>query len=80
MTGELDLHSFAPADVVAVVAEYLDECRRRGIREVRLAHGRGKGVQRAEVRRLLASRDDVALFTDAPPQWGGWGATIVKLK
>ena len=50
VTGELDLHAFAPRDVVSVVAEYLDECARRGIRTVRLAHGRGKGVQRAEVR------------------------------
>ena len=43
-------------------------------------HGRGKGVQRAEVRRLLASRDDVASFEDAPPGSGEWGATIVRLK
>ena len=60
VTGELDLHAFAPRDVVSVVAEYLDECGRRGIRTVRLAHGRGKGVQRAEIRRLLAGREDVA--------------------
>ena len=63
-----------------VVGDYLDECRRLGIKEVRLAHGRGKGVQRAAVRRLLAERDDVLRFEDAPPQWGGWGATIVTLK
>jgi DNA-nicking Smr family endonuclease len=66
--------------VVSVVAEYLDECARRGIRTVRLAHGRGKGVQRAEVRRLLASRADVDGFEDESPAWGGWGATIVRLK
>lgn len=80
MTGEIDLHAFAPADVASVVAEYLDECGRRGIREVRLAHGRGKGVQRAAIRRLLAGREDVAGFDDAPPGFGGWGATIVRLK
>lgn len=80
MTGELDLHAFAPRDVVDVVGDYLDECRRLGLREARLVHGRGKGVQRAEVRRLLASRDDVASFEDAPPGSGGWGATIVRLK
>ena len=66
--------------MVAVVADYLDECARRGIREVRLAHGRGKGVQRAAVRRLLESREDVAEFEDAAPGFGGWGATIVRLK
>ena len=80
MTGELDLHAFAPRDVVDVVGDYLDECRRLGLREARLVHGRGKGVQRAEVRRLLASRDDVAGFEDAAPGSGGWGATLVRLK
>lgn len=80
VTGELDLHSFAPRDVVSVVAEYLDECGRRGIPTVRLAHGRGKGVQRAEIRRLLASRDDVASFADEDPGHGGWGATVVRMK
>jgi len=80
VTGELDLHAFAPRDVVDVVSDYLDECRRLGLREVRLVHGRGKGVQRAEVRRLLASRDDVASFEDAAPGSGGWGATIARLK
>ena len=80
ITGELDLHPFAPRDVVSVVSEYLDECRRRGIRTVRLAHGRGKGVQRAEIRRLLAAREDVASFEDADPAWGGWGATVVRMK
>jgi DNA-nicking Smr family endonuclease len=66
--------------VASVVAEYLDECRRRSIRTVRLAHGRGKGVQRAEIRRLLAGREDVASFDDEAPAWGGWGATVVRLK
>jgi DNA-nicking Smr family endonuclease len=65
--------------VVSVVTEYLDECRRRGILEVRLVHGRGKGVQRAEVRRAVAARDDVVAFDDAPPSSGGWGATLVRL-
>jgi DNA-nicking Smr family endonuclease len=66
--------------VVSVVSEYLDECRRLGIRTVRLAHGRGKGVQRAEIRRLLAGRDDVASFADEEAAWGGWGATVVRMK
>ena len=80
VTGEIDLHAFAPRDVVSVVAEYLDECGRRGIRAVRLVHGRGKGVQRAEIRRLLANREDVASFTDDAPGQGGWGATIVRMR
>jgi DNA-nicking Smr family endonuclease len=79
ITGELDLHTFAPRDAVDVANEYLDECRRRGLLEVRIVHGRGRGVRRAEVRRLLQSREDVKDFRDAAPGAGGWGATIVVL-
>jgi DNA-nicking Smr family endonuclease len=79
ITGELDLHTFAPRDAVAVVADYLDECRSRGLIEVRIVHGRGRGVRRAEVRRLLAARADVVSFRDAEPISGGWGATVVVL-
>ena len=74
-----DLHSFAPRDVVPVVADYLEEAKRAGFREVRLIHGKGTGARRAEVRRFLASRSDVADFFDAPPDRGGSGATIVLL-
>ena len=80
ITGELDLHTFSAAEAVDVVSEYLDECRRRGVLEVRIVHGRGRGVRRAEVRRLLAAREDVAGFRDAPPLSGGWGATLVVLR
>ena len=79
ITGELDLHTFAPEEATAVVADYLDECRRRGILDVRIVHGRGRGVRRAEVRRALAARADVTSFRDAPPSSGGWGATLVVL-
>ena len=79
ITGELDLHAFAPGDAVGVVEDYLDECRRRGVLAVRIVHGRGQGVRRAEVRRALASRGDVLDFRDAPPSSGGWGATLVVL-
>ena len=79
ITGELDLHAFSPGDATAVAEDYLDECRRRGILEVRIVHGRGRGVRRAEVRRLLAARADVVAFRDAPPASGGWGATLVLL-
>jgi DNA-nicking Smr family endonuclease len=79
VTGELDLHTFAPRDAVSVVEDYLDECRRRGVLEVRIVHGRGQGVRRAEVRRALAERGDVLDFRDAAPSAGGWGATLVLL-
>ena len=75
----LDLHSFLPQDVRDVVSDYLDEAARRGFPEVRLIHGKGKGVRRAEVRRLLADDDRVADVFDAPPERGGFGATVVVL-
>jgi DNA-nicking Smr family endonuclease len=77
--GELDLHSFSPRDVPGVVEEYLLACRERGILSVRVVHGRGKGVQRAVVRRLLRGIPGVRGFADAPAASGGWGATLVEL-
>jgi DNA-nicking Smr family endonuclease len=63
--------------VASAVDEYLRQARRLGLGEVRLIHGKGIGVRRAEVRRLLAARPDVADHFDAPPERGGSGATIV---
>jgi len=76
----LDLHSFAPKDVRPVVAEYLKEATARCFREFRLIHCRGTGVQRASVQGLLAGHPLVERFFDAPPERGGWGATVVVLK
>jgi DNA-nicking Smr family endonuclease len=80
ITDELDLHTFGPRDVPSVVAEYIHACRGKGILRVRVIHGRGKGVQRAEVHRTLRSLPGVASFADAPPSSGGWGATVVHLE
>ncbi len=76
----MDLHAFAPREIASVVGEYLEECARRGLREVRLIHGRGTGTQRAIVRSLLGRHPLAASFTDAPPDRGGWGATVVQLR
>ena len=78
--GELDLHAFAPRDIPSLVEEYVRACREQGVLTLRLVHGRGRGVQRAVVRRVLGSHPDVLRFDDAPPQRGGWGATVVALK
>ena len=75
-----DLHSFLPADVPDALSDYLDEVVQRGWREVRIIHGKGKGVRRAEVRRLLASDPRVLEFFDAPPGRGDFGATVVLLR
>lgn len=74
-----DLHSFFPRDVPDVLSDYLEEARARGLREVRIIHGKGKGVRRAEVLRFLAAHPLVAQVLDAPPERGGSGATIVIL-
>jgi len=76
----LDLHAFAPRDIPSVVSEYLEAAHARGFTEVRLIHGRGIGVQRGIVQSLLARHPLVAAFADAPPDRGGFGATIVRLK
>ncbi|XXX79493.1 Smr/MutS family protein [Sorangium sp. So ce134] len=76
----IDLHTFAPRDVASVVEEYLHEAQRRGFREVRVIHGRGKGVQRRVVRGVLSRHPAVDGFRDAPASRGGWGATVVWLK
>jgi len=76
----IDLHTFAPHDVKDVVASYLEAAREAGFREVRIIHGRGIGVQREAVRSLLSRDPRVASFADAPPERGGWGATVVVLK
>ena len=76
----LDLHAFAPRDVRDVVASYLEAAVRAGFEEVRLIHGRGAGVQRSIVQSLLSRHPAVAAFADAPPERGGWGATVVRLR
>jgi DNA-nicking Smr family endonuclease len=76
----LDLHSFGPRDVASVVEEYLKAAHERGFREVRIIHGRGIGVQRSIVRAVLSRHLLVVSFADAPPERGGWGATIARLR
>jgi dsDNA-specific endonuclease/ATPase MutS2 len=63
-----------------VVADYLEAAHARGFREVRLIHGRGRGVQRRIVQSLLGRHPLVAGFADAPAERGGWGATVVTLR
>jgi DNA-nicking Smr family endonuclease len=76
----IDLHGFQPRDIPNVVVDYLEEAAQRGFREVRLIHGRGKGVQRARVQQVLSEHPLVQSFSDAPATRGGWGATIVWLR
>ena len=76
----IDLHTLAPRDVKRAVEEYLIEARRAGFRSVRIIHGKGRGVQREMVRKILARTPSVLSFTDAPPAAGGFGATVAHLR
>ena len=76
----LDLHSVSPRDVKVVVEEYLYQVHLLGFAAVRIIHGRGIGVQRETVRKILEHTPFVEFFGDAPPEAGGWGATIVTLR
>jgi dsDNA-specific endonuclease/ATPase MutS2 len=80
ITDVFDLHTIPPRDVKAVVEEYLREAHRMGFPVVRIIHGKGIGVQREMVHAILARTSFVLDWTDAPPQAGGLGATIVRLK
>src|SRR6185436_2879788 len=79
ITDIFDLHTIQPREVKAVVEEYLFQARGKGFQSVRIIHGKGVGVQRELVRKVLERTPFVVSFTDAPPEAGGWGATIAHL-
>ena len=77
--GVLDLHTFRPGEVSDLVPDYLELCREAGILQVRIIHGKGKGVLRERVHALLRKDPRVVSFSLDPGGAGGWGATIVVL-
>ena len=76
----IDLHTFLPQEIPSLLEEYLQECQERGFKEVRIIHGKGKGVQRNIVHSFLEKSPLVKSFRSAPPEAGSWGATLVTLK
>ena len=76
----IDLHHFRPAEIIPVVDAYIEAALEAGFREVRLIHGRGKGVQRANIRRFLERDPRVERFQESPADRGGWGATLAWLR
>ena len=76
----LDLHTFRPQDIPALLDDYFAACQEKGLFSVRIIHGKGKGVLKKRVQSVLKKNPRVASYTDAPPESGGWGATLVALK
>lgn len=87
VSGELDLHTFRPRDLPELLPAWFEECRARGIRTVRVIHGKGSGTLRHGVHTLLRRMAAEHEPGEAPLSWtfpapesaGGWGATLVQL-
>ena len=79
ITDVFDLHTVPPRDAESIIEAYLEEAHTRRFRYVRIIHGRGIGVQREMVRKVLARTNFVESYSDAPMEAGGWGATVVTL-
>lgn len=80
ITDVFDLHSVPARDIGLIVEEYLLEAHLLGFQVVRIIHGKGIGVQRETVRKILSRMPFVVSFQDAPAEAGGWGATLVVLR
>ncbi|HAO22720.1 MAG TPA: DNA mismatch repair protein MutS [Desulfobacteraceae bacterium] len=76
----LDLHTFNPKEIPYLIEDYIDACMEKGIFSVRIIHGKGQGFLRNRVQGLLDKNPNVISFQDAPPEAGGWGATLAELK
>ena len=76
----IDLHTFSPKEIPSLLEEYLLECQKKGFREVRIIHGKGKGIQRNIVHSFLEKSPLIESFKMAPNEEGSWGATIAFLR
>lgn len=80
ITGELDLHTFRPQDLGELIPAYLAACAERGLREIRIVHGKGTGTLRTTVHVLLQRSPLVRSYRLGDEHTGGWGATLVQLR
>lgn len=80
ITDVFDLHTVPPRDAGPVVEAYLEAAHEKGLCHLRIIHGKGIGVQREMVRKILSRTPFVASFQIAPEGAGGWGATLVTLR
>jgi DNA-nicking Smr family endonuclease len=78
--GVLDLHTFSPKDLPGLLEDYIAACLEQDILDLRIIHGKGKGILRDSVIAILKRHAHVESFSQAPLEAGGWGATTVRLK
>ena len=78
INGMLDLHAFKPNEINSLIPEYITECINRNIVEIRIIHGKGKGVLRRGVHAIL-ERDPRVISFEMAKDRSSWGATIVHL-
>jgi DNA-nicking Smr family endonuclease len=78
--GTLDLHTFSPKDVKDLIPDYIEECLKRGITQLRIVHGKGKGTLRRIVHSILDDHPNVIDYRHEGGSGGSWGATVVDLK
>lgn len=78
--GTLDLHTFRPDEVRELLPDYISECLARQIYELRIIHGKGRGILRAHVRKVLARDPRVTALRNADESAGSFGATLVSLQ
>jgi len=78
--GTLDLHTFSPKDVKDIVPEYIEECLRRKIFQLRIVHGKGRGTLRRIVHSILEDHPRVVGYRHEGGSGGSWGATVVDLE
>lgn len=79
VTDTLDLHGFFPEQIPQMIRDFIQNARTLGLRRLRIVHGKGKSRLKWEVHQALMAEPSVEAFGDAPPETGGWGATVVLL-
>ena len=77
INGELDLHTFRPSDIKYLLEDYFGACQEKGLKQVRVIHGKGIGTLRETVHAHLKKSEQVASFRLGDQSSGGWGATLV---
>ncbi|MGC8658822.1 MAG: Smr/MutS family protein [Desulfomonilaceae bacterium] len=78
--GVLDLHTFLPKEIGTLINDYIETCLDANILDIRIIHGKGKGILRNQVYAILKKHPLVKSFAQAPPNAGGWGAVVARLE